>query len=169
METILSNFKEKSDQTKEKMSQKKQGSLNPNWNKPRSQETKTKISQSLKKYHEKLPSKQEIQQKSIYEIELPHTITNRKNGTLRWLTKSNALSGFYTVLDCLTCKVLSYEVAVYKPHQPEADWVSFENYSEALVFFQNQDKKEFDIVKINESDMQRIVALSAQKGQPCNE
>lgn len=49
-------YREASDGTKWKMSLRKQGALNPNSGKPRDEETKQKISDSMKKYWSGIPS-----------------------------------------------------------------------------------------------------------------
>ena len=50
-------FREPNEATRQKMSMRKQGCNNPNYGKPRDEETKQKISQSLSKYWTQIPSK----------------------------------------------------------------------------------------------------------------
>lgn len=50
-------FREANDGTKWKMSLQKQGSLNPNYGKPRDEITKAKIAQSMRDYWEEVPNK----------------------------------------------------------------------------------------------------------------
>lgn len=50
-------FREASDGTKWKMSLQKQGTLNPNYGKPRDEITKAKIAQSMRDYWEEIPNK----------------------------------------------------------------------------------------------------------------
>lgn len=52
-------FREPDAATREKQSIKKQGMLNPNWQKPRSEETKKAISKRLKDYWSRIPSRDE--------------------------------------------------------------------------------------------------------------
>ena len=49
-------YREASDGTKWKMSLRKTGVQNPNYNQPRDEETKQKISDSMKKYWAEVPS-----------------------------------------------------------------------------------------------------------------
>jgi len=49
-------FREPSETTKQKMSFRKQGCNNPNFGKPRSEETKRLISDKLKEYWRTIPS-----------------------------------------------------------------------------------------------------------------
>lgn len=53
-------YREATDMTKWKMSLQKQGNLNPNANKPRPEEVKQKISDSMKKYWQNIPSKNDL-------------------------------------------------------------------------------------------------------------
>jgi len=48
------------DEAHQKMSLRKQGSLNPNYGKARDEATKEKISQSLQKYWQTIPSKNNL-------------------------------------------------------------------------------------------------------------
>jgi len=50
-------FRESTDATKWKQSLRKQGSLNPNHGRPRPEEVKKRISDSLRTYWSKVPSK----------------------------------------------------------------------------------------------------------------
>jgi hypothetical protein len=50
-------FREPSDETRQKMSLRKQGCNNPQFGKARDEETKEKISQSLQRYWQTIPSK----------------------------------------------------------------------------------------------------------------
>lgn len=50
-------FREASEATKTKMSVKKQGSLNPNYGRERSEETKQRISAKMKQYWQNIPNK----------------------------------------------------------------------------------------------------------------
>jgi len=53
-------YREASEETKMKQSIKKQGCNNPNYGKPRSEETKRKISLALQKAWREIPSKNDI-------------------------------------------------------------------------------------------------------------
>ena len=58
-------YREPSDSTKQLQSIKKQGILNPNWGKTREQSVKDKISQQLKLYWSKIPSKNDASTNNI--------------------------------------------------------------------------------------------------------
>lgn len=53
-------YREADEMTKWKMSLRKQGNLNPTSGKPRDEETKQKISDSMKKYWADVPSKNDF-------------------------------------------------------------------------------------------------------------
>ena len=57
MEKSKRQFREPDDATRAKMSAKKAGPLNPNYNQPRSTETKQLISDKLKEYWKTIPSR----------------------------------------------------------------------------------------------------------------
>ncbi|SHF64496.1 NUMOD3 domain-containing DNA-binding protein [Dysgonomonas macrotermitis] len=56
-------YREADEMTKYKMSLSKSNSLNPNYGKPRDEETKQKISDSMKKYWSEVPFKNEFDKK----------------------------------------------------------------------------------------------------------
>ncbi len=62
-------YREPSESTKQKMSLKKAGAANPNWQKATSDEVKKKISDALKKYWETIPSRHERSDKEEVQHE----------------------------------------------------------------------------------------------------